>query len=84
MKTKILSCLIFLFLIFSQVSAKEITLKRDGKLKDECSYLANLLERMIAESKGSYRKRGYDFDELKHLKIIKESKVDELYLKLCK
>ena len=77
------------------ILSKDISLKRNGKLKDECQYLTNLIERIISESHKEkpsddslkqYTKRNFNNTELTRLEFLNPKKTSllKVYLDLCK
>ncbi len=68
--------------------SKDISPKINGKLKDECAYIVNLLERIINSAALSKPNEEdyYDDDEIVELETLnpQNTALVNTYLKLCK
>ena len=96
MKTIFTILLLILVNLGTPILSKDISLKKNGNLKDECRYLTDLIERIILAAYTSkpsdeqmtreLNKKYFLSGEFKNLEILNPNKTSVLkvYLDLCK
>ena len=94
MKTIFTILLLILVNLSTPILSKDISLKKNGKLKDECRYLTDLIERIVlaaykakpSDEKLKEKPQLFSTGEFKNLEYLNPNKTSVLkvYLDLCK